>query len=429
MADEYEIGLVQYRTQVHLRACRRRAGARLRAARDGRPADRHPSSQHYPLDQRAARRHQGPGPDQRTCRPTRVTPPQWLGPTIAATKNKPVRIVFHNLLPTGVGRRPVPARRQHPDGLGHGPRGRPAGPRQQRHRDGRGAQPLSATTSPKPADCFKDNRARRCTCTAAPRPWISDGTPHQWITPANEDTPWPQGVGVQDVPDMTAGDVRPRTASRPSSTPTSRARGCSSTTTTRGASRRLNVYAGEAAGYLISDDTEKALVTSGTIPGPATRSRSSSRTARSCRRTRSCTTPGTRPATSSATVRTRPGTRPAGAATATSGTTTCTCRRRTPATPSGMSAYGRWMYGPWFWPPAAATVVRADRQPVLRPGLQPQQPGHVDLPDRPVLRAAADPRHAEHLGRHGAVQRHADRQRRGVPQGDARSPRRTASAC
>ena len=30
-----------------------------------------------------------------------VTPPQWLGPTIAATKDKPVRIVFHNLLPTG----------------------------------------------------------------------------------------------------------------------------------------------------------------------------------------------------------------------------------------------------------------------------------------------------------------------------------------
>ena len=31
-----------------------------------------------------------------------VTPPQWLGPTIVATKDKPVRIVFHNLLPTGV---------------------------------------------------------------------------------------------------------------------------------------------------------------------------------------------------------------------------------------------------------------------------------------------------------------------------------------
>jgi len=26
-----------------------------------------------------------------------------------------------------------------------------------------------------------------------------------------------------------------------------------------------------------------------------------------------------------------------------------------PGDPSGMSAYGRWMYGPWFWPPAAQT--------------------------------------------------------------------------
>ena len=32
---------------------------------------------------------------------------------------------------------------------------------------------------------------------------------------------------------------------------------------------RLNVYAGEAAGYLIADDTEKKLVADGTIPGAA----------------------------------------------------------------------------------------------------------------------------------------------------------------
>ena len=32
-----------------------------------------------------------------------VTPPQYLGPIIVATKDKPVRIVFHNLLPTGAG--------------------------------------------------------------------------------------------------------------------------------------------------------------------------------------------------------------------------------------------------------------------------------------------------------------------------------------
>ena len=34
-----------------------------------------------------------------------------------------------------------------------------------------------------------------------------------------------------------------------------------------------------------------------------------------------------------------------------------------PGDPSGMSAYGRWMYGPWFWPPAANTV----HGPILNP--------------------------------------------------------------
>ena len=56
------------------------------------------------------------------------------------------------------------------------------------------------------------------------------------------------------------------------------------------------------------------------------------------------------------------GLRPLGRPRATSGTTTCTCPPRTPATPRGMSAYGRWMYGPWFWPPATGTEVRADRR-------------------------------------------------------------------
>ncbi len=33
-------------------------------------------------------------------------------------------------------------------------------------------------------------------------PWISDGTPHQWITPAGETTAYPKGVSVAYVPDM-----------------------------------------------------------------------------------------------------------------------------------------------------------------------------------------------------------------------------------
>lgn len=33
-------------------------------------------------------------------------------------------------------------------------------------------------------------------------PQISDGRPHQWITPAGEDTVYPEGVSVRNVPDM-----------------------------------------------------------------------------------------------------------------------------------------------------------------------------------------------------------------------------------
>ena len=33
-------------------------------------------------------------------------------------------------------------------------------------------------------------------------PWISDGTPHQWITPSGENTDYPEGVSVVNVPDM-----------------------------------------------------------------------------------------------------------------------------------------------------------------------------------------------------------------------------------
>ena len=44
-------------------------------------------------------------------------------------------------------------------------------------------------------------------------PWISDGTPHQWITPSGEDTVYPKGVSVQYVPDMwfVDGEVIPNT--------------------------------------------------------------------------------------------------------------------------------------------------------------------------------------------------------------------------
>jgi hypothetical protein len=54
---------------------------------------------------------------------------------------------------------------------------------------------------PKPYECYTENRAV-LHLHGGISPWISDGTPHQWITPANENTPYPQGVSVVEVPDM-----------------------------------------------------------------------------------------------------------------------------------------------------------------------------------------------------------------------------------
>ena len=150
----------------------------------------------------------------------------------------------------------------------------------------------SAPKNPKSTQCFKDNRAT-LHLHGGISPWISDGTPHQWITPAGENTPWPQGVSVGNVPDMnecTANDD-----------------GCMTFYYTNQQSARLmfyhdhawgitrlNVYAGEAAGYLITDDTEKSLMPASAAPhgaradapAPPTPFRSLSRTRPSCRKTR-----------------------------------------------------------------------------------------------------------------------------------------------
>jgi FtsP/CotA-like multicopper oxidase with cupredoxin domain len=91
--------------------------------------------------------------------------------------------------------------------------------------------------------------------------WISDGTPHQWTTPATETTPYPKGVSVRDVPDMPATGPGQMTFFY-SNQQSARlmfyhdhALGIT----------RLNVYAGEVAGYLVQDPVEQTLVTGGTI--------------------------------------------------------------------------------------------------------------------------------------------------------------------
>lgn len=156
-------------------------------------------------------------------------PVHYLGPLILATKDRPVRIKFTNKLPTGAGGDlfiPVDTTAM---GAGTGP--------------------------DNPTELYKQNRATLHLHGGA-SPWISDGTPHQWTTPAGETTSYPKGVSVQDVPDMPPngpGELTFFYTNQQSGRLMfyhDHAYGIT----------RLNVYAGEAAGYLITDAVEENLI-------------------------------------------------------------------------------------------------------------------------------------------------------------------------
>jgi FtsP/CotA-like multicopper oxidase with cupredoxin domain len=275
-----------------------------------------------------------------------VDDPHYLGPVIVANKDKPVRIVFYNLLPTGADGDlflPVDSSMM---GSGMGPMMMADAVDQGTVMDA--VRNPACTEDPKGPDCFKDNRAT-LHLHGGITPWISDGTPHQWITPANETTPWPQGVSVQAVPDMASVPGVPAC--------TAANDGCMTFYYTNQQSARLmfyhdhawgitrlNVYAGEAAGYVITDATEQKLINDGTIPGAAD--------------------------TIPLIIQDRTFV-PSAAQLAQEDPTWDYTRwgsfgdlwyhhvympAQNPGDPSGMSAFGRWMYGPWFWPPAKDAV-------------------------------------------------------------------------
>ena len=192
-----------------------------------------------------------------------VTPPSYLGPTIIAQKDRPVRVKFINKLPTGTGGNlflPVDTTVM---GAGMGPQG----------------------------GSYSENRAT-LHLHGGLTPWISDGTPHQWTTPAGQVTTYTEGVSVHNVPDMDGGNEPTGTLTFYYTNQQS-ARLMFYHDHTYGLTR-LNVYAGEAAPYVLQDPVEQTLVNGGTIPGqrhhgPVTvpagpsrpsRSRSSSRTRR-----------------------------------------------------------------------------------------------------------------------------------------------------
>lgn len=163
-----------------------------------------------------------------------VDNPHYLGPIIVAKRDVPARIKFSNLLPTGAGGNlfiPVDTTVM---GAGHGPYG----------------------MNPPVGDMHYTQNRANVHLHGNNSVWISDGTPHQWVTPAGEITSYPEGVSVQNVPDMPDpgdGSVTLFYTNAHS------ARLMFYHDHSYGITR-LNVYGGEAAGYLLTDQVEQDMI-------------------------------------------------------------------------------------------------------------------------------------------------------------------------
>jgi FtsP/CotA-like multicopper oxidase with cupredoxin domain len=156
-------------------------------------------------------------------------PAHYLGPLILAKRDRPVRLLVDNKLFLGsAGNLPLPV-----DTL----------------LMGAGMGPLGGT------EIYTQNRTS-VHLHGGFTPWISDGTPHQWYTPAGETTSYPKGVSFQNVPDMPPAPDGSQTLYYPNQQSNrlmfyhEHALGIT----------RLGVYNGIAAGYLLTDPVEDDLI-------------------------------------------------------------------------------------------------------------------------------------------------------------------------
>jgi len=327
------------------------------------------------------------GVDQHACSATDTAPGagltpdpvRYLGPTIVSERDRPVRIKFTNKLPVGSdGYLFIPV-----DTTVMGAGTGPAYPGAVR---GQGAA-CDNTVEPNTCASYTQNRAD-LHLHGGRTPWISDGTPHQWITPAEEITPFTKGVSLQNVPDMP--DPGDGSATYYYSNQQS-ARLMFYHDHAFGITR-LNVYAGEAAGYLITDQYEQDLVSRGIVPPDQIPLIIQDKTFVDA-------TPVNHPMTDQPTTQVRT-TDPLwnwGSGTLVNGVRTPVTgdlwlphvympAQSTVAGFGGVNPFGRWMYGPWFYP---ATVV--EKGPVANPYYDadcsspfPQVYANCSTPGQPV---------------------------------------------
>jgi len=181
---------------------------------------------------------------------------QYLGPAIIAEVNTPVRILFRNQLP--LSNPAVINGMAQSDTL---------------------ALPLDKTImgagmGPTMGVNFTDNRVTIPHLHGGHTPWISDGTTHQWITPANDPAValYQKGVSFQNVPDMIG-------AGKSIPTPGPNDGNATGYYSNQQSARlmfyhdhaygttRLNVYAGVAAPYLLVDQVERDLIAGTNVSG------------------------------------------------------------------------------------------------------------------------------------------------------------------
>lgn len=291
-------------------------------------------------------------------------PIHYLGPTIIAQKDKPVRVKFINKLPTGEGGDlflPVDT------------------------------SVMGAGEGPIPGESYTQNRGT-LHLHGGRTPWISDGTPHQWITPAGENTPYPEGVSVENVPDMLdPGDG----AMTFYYTNQQSARLMWYHDHSFGITR-LNVQAGEAAGYVVRDSAEATLVADGIIPADEIpliiqdKSFVDSETVHL-----------TDPTWAWGTGADNNGDGYPDPKTGDLWMPHVYVPAQNPYSIDGVNPYGRWHYGPWFWPPVVAQQGPKPNpyyDPINAPWQAPEIPGTPNVSmgmesffDTPLVNGTAYP--------------------------------------
>jgi FtsP/CotA-like multicopper oxidase with cupredoxin domain len=240
-SDYYEIALVEYQEKMHSDLPK---ATTLRGYVQIETSANTASSKHVPLTYPNG----SPILDANGNQMYGVDNPHYLGPVVLASRGVGVRYKFYNLLPTGTATKDASGKVVVRNGDLFLPvdktiLGANAGPDGTPYTENRGTIHLHGGDSP----------------------WISDGTPHQWTTPRGETTSYKKGVSVQNVPDMPDPGDGAMTFYYPNNQSArlmfyhDHASGIT----------RLNVYGGEAAGYVILDSVEAGLIGSGVIPGLA----------------------------------------------------------------------------------------------------------------------------------------------------------------